>query len=102
MGDAILKYKYTIIAISAAALLVLTACEGKKSLDGHPMDKPPPSAFAPRDSEPVFTEPVVEEENDVEEVAVDAVDEVEEVGADEGEVESEEDEADADEEVDEE
>lgn len=64
--------KYILIAISAAALLVLTACEGKKSLDGHPMDKPPPSAFAPRDSEPVFAEPVIEEENDAEEVAADA------------------------------
>ena len=94
--------KYTIIALSAAALFVLTACEGKKSLDGHPMDKPPPSAFAPRDSEPVFAEPVVDEDNDAEEVAVDVVDEVDEVEADEGEVELEEDEADADEEVDEE
>lgn len=64
--------KYTLIAISAVALLVLTACEGKKSLDGHPMDKPPPSAFAPRDSEPVFAEPVIEEDNDVEEVAAEA------------------------------
>ena len=36
------------------AVLTLTACEGKKSLDGYPMDKPPPSAFAPRDSEPAL------------------------------------------------
>lgn len=108
MGDMILKY--TIIAISAAALLVLTACEGKKSLDGHPMDKPPPSAFAPRDSEPVFVEPAVEEEGDVEEVVVDVIDEAEaeadevaeeeDAEAVEGEAESEEDEdeTDADEE----
>ncbi len=38
--------------LAALAIVALTACEGKKSLDGHPMDKPPPSAFAPRDSEP--------------------------------------------------
>ncbi|PSJ18317.1 hypothetical protein [Nitrosomonas supralitoralis] len=38
----------------AFAVLTLTACEGKKSLDGYPMDKPPPSAYAPRDSEPTF------------------------------------------------
>lgn len=44
-------------------MLVLSACEGKKSLDGHPMDKPPPSAFAPRDSEPVFA-PVIDEKDD--------------------------------------
>ena len=110
MGVMILKY--TIIAISAAALLVLTACEGKKSLDGHPMDKPPPSAFAPRDSEPVFVEPVAEEEGDVEEVVVNDVDEAEaeaeaeadadadeaEAVEDEAEPEEDEDEADADEE----
>ena len=106
MGVMILKY--TIIAISAAALLVLTACEGKKSLDGHPMDKPPPSAFAPRDSEPVFVEPVAEEEGDVEEVVVDDVDEAEadadadadeaEAVEDEAESEEDEDETDADEE----
>ena len=92
--------KYTIIAISAAALLVLTACEGKKSLDGHPMDKPPPSAFAPRDSEPVFVEPVAEEEGDVEEVVVDDVDEAEaeaEAEADADEAEAVEDEAESEE-----
>ena len=45
--------KYSLIA-AALAVVSLTACEGKKSLDGYPMDKPPPSAFAPRDSEPDF------------------------------------------------
>lgn len=46
--------KYAFIA-SILFLLSLTACgEGKKSLDGHAMDKPPPSADAPRDSEPNF------------------------------------------------
>lgn len=45
--------KFSLLA-TAFAVLVLTACEGKKSLDGHPMDKPPPSAFAPRDSEPAL------------------------------------------------
>ena len=84
--------KYTLLAISAAALLVLTACEGKKSLDGHPMDKPPPSAFAPRDSEPAFAEPVIDEGNDTVDVAAD------EVEVNEDEVEAEESNADADEE----
>ena len=45
--------KFSLLA-TAFAILVLTACEGKKSLDGYPMDKPPPSAYAPRDSEPVL------------------------------------------------
>ncbi|MBY0475952.1 MAG: hypothetical protein K2Q13_13015 [Nitrosomonas sp.] len=45
--------KFSPLAIAFAAL-TLTACEGKKSLDGYPMDKPPPSAYAPRDSEPTF------------------------------------------------
>lgn len=40
------------ITLAALAMLGLSACEGKKSLDGYPMDKPPPSAYAPRDSEP--------------------------------------------------
>ena len=44
--------KLSLLAGAAAILLILTACEGKKSLDGYPMDKPPPSAYAPRDSEP--------------------------------------------------
>jgi len=43
-----------LLLVAAFSALTLTACEGKKSLDGHPMDKPPPSAFAPRDSEPVL------------------------------------------------
>lgn len=59
-----MKLKYTLVA-TAAALLALTACEGKKSLDGHPMDKPPPSAFAPRDSEPVFANPPAADEANV-------------------------------------
>lgn len=47
-----MKYTFLVVALTA---LMLTACgEGKKSLDGHPMDKPPPSADAPRDSEPNF------------------------------------------------
>lgn len=46
--------RYTLL-VAALVALTLTACgEGKKSLDGHPMDKPPPSADAPRDSEPNF------------------------------------------------
>jgi hypothetical protein len=40
----------------------LAACEGKKSLDGYPMDKPPPSAYGARDSEPVFSGPVAQED----------------------------------------
>lgn len=40
------------IMLAVLAMLGLSACEGKKSLDGYPMDKPPPSAYAPRDSEP--------------------------------------------------
>jgi hypothetical protein len=46
-------FRFSLLAV-AVAVLILTACEGKKSLDGYPMDKPPPSAYAPRDSEPVF------------------------------------------------
>jgi len=47
--------KYSLTPIAILLLFSLTACgEGKKSLDGHPMDKPPPSADAPRDSEPNF------------------------------------------------
>ena len=45
--------RFSLLAI-VFALLTLAACEGKKSLDGYPMDKPPPSAYAPRDSEPTF------------------------------------------------
>ena len=53
--------KYPLLAVTLAALM-LTACgEGKKSLDGYPMDKPPPSADAPRASEPNFDEIKAEE-----------------------------------------
>ena len=46
--------KYQLLVATMLAL-ALTACgEGKKSLDGHPMDKPPPSADSKRDSEPNF------------------------------------------------
>ena len=61
--------KYPLLAAALAAF-VLTACEGKKSLDGYPMDKPPPSAYGARDSEPVFPDPV-----DQEDEVVDAEDE---------------------------
>jgi hypothetical protein len=43
--------KYPLL-IAAVAALTLTACEYKK----HPMDKPPPSAMAERDSAPKFDE----------------------------------------------
>lgn len=43
--------RFSLVAI-AFAILTLSACEGKKSLDGYPMDKPPPSAYEPRGSEP--------------------------------------------------
>ncbi|SFP79961.1 hypothetical protein SAMN05216419_102038 [Nitrosomonas cryotolerans] len=59
-----MKYSFLVAAL---AIFVLTACEGKKSLDGHPMDKPPPSAFAPRDSEPVFDKSTTDEANVVKE-----------------------------------
>tara|TARA_R110002073_G_scaffold182544_1_gene340796 strand:+ start:754 stop:954 length:201 start_codon:yes stop_codon:yes gene_type:complete len=52
--------KYSLLA-TALVILLLAACEGKKSLDGHPMDKPPPSAYAPRDTEPVLDESVTDE-----------------------------------------
>ncbi|MXS85092.1 hypothetical protein ABO04_03980 [Nitrosomonas sp. HPC101] len=45
-----MKYQYLLIACAAA--LALSACEEKKSLDGHSMEKPPPSAFMERDSSP--------------------------------------------------
>ncbi|MBT3888876.1 MAG: hypothetical protein HOF66_06330 [Nitrosomonadaceae bacterium] len=46
------SYSFLIVALFA---LSLSACgEGKKSLDGHDMEKPPPSADAARDSEPNF------------------------------------------------
>jgi hypothetical protein len=43
--------KYSLLAIVLAAV-TLSACEYKK----HPMDKPPPSAMAERDSAPDFSE----------------------------------------------
>ncbi len=43
------KHMYLFIACTAIAL---SACEEKKSLDGHSMEKPPPSAFMERDSAP--------------------------------------------------
>ena len=47
-----MKYSFFVATLF---VLSLTACgEGKKSLDGHDMEKPPPSADAPRDSEPNF------------------------------------------------
>ncbi len=45
--------KYSLLAIVLAAMtLSLSACEYKK----HPMDKPPPSAMAERESAPNFDE----------------------------------------------
>lgn len=44
-----MKYIYLLIACTTIAL---SACEEKKSLDGHSMEKPPPSAFIERDSAP--------------------------------------------------
>ena len=49
--------KFLLMLMIALVALSLAACEGKKSLDGHPMDKPPPSAYAPRDSEPLLDAP---------------------------------------------
>jgi hypothetical protein len=43
--------KYPLL-VAAVAAFTLTACEYKK----HPMDKPPPSAMAERDSAPKFDE----------------------------------------------
>ena len=43
--------KYSLLAIVLVAL-ALSACEYKK----HPMDKPPPSAMAERESAPDFSE----------------------------------------------
>ena len=73
-----MKYKLLITAITA---LVFTACsEGKKTPDGHAMDNPPPSAYAPSDYE-IFDE----DEHEVTSADEDAADEaeiVEEVIAD--------------------
>ncbi|ALQ50915.1 hypothetical protein [Nitrosomonas ureae] len=54
--------RFSLLAV-VFALLTLAACEGKKSLDGYPMDKPPPSAYAPRDSEPTFDTSDTQEAN---------------------------------------
>ena len=45
---------YSFITITLFALSLTACSEGKKSLDGHDMEKPPPSADAARDSEPNF------------------------------------------------
>jgi len=60
--------KFSLLVVAFAAL-ILTACEGKKSLDGYPMDKPPPSAYAPRDSEPALDETDTKGTNATEESA---------------------------------
>ena len=44
--------KYSLLLAVSLAALTLSACEYKK----HPMDKPPPSAMAERDSAPKFDE----------------------------------------------
>jgi hypothetical protein len=44
--------KYSLLLAVSVAALTLSACEYKK----HPMDKPPPSAMAERDSAPKFDE----------------------------------------------
>lgn len=44
--------KYLSLAVACAALIALGGCEEKKSLDGHSMEKPPPSAYMERDSAP--------------------------------------------------
>lgn len=49
-----MKYMYLFIACTAIAL---SACGEKKSLDGHSMEKPPPSAFMERDSAPDIDNP---------------------------------------------
>jgi len=48
--------KYSFITAILFALSLAACSEGKKSLDGHDMEKPPPSADAPRDSEPDFSD----------------------------------------------
>ena len=61
-----MKYIYLLIACAA---ITLSACEEKKSLDGHSMEKPPPSAFIERDSAPDFdtTEEATEDASSSEE-----------------------------------
>lgn len=49
-----MKYLYLLIA---GAAIALSACGEKKSLDGHSMEKPPPSAFMERDSAPDLDTP---------------------------------------------
>ena len=44
--------KYSLLLAVSLAALTLSACEYKK----HPMDKPPPSAMAERDSATKFDE----------------------------------------------
>lgn len=101
-----MKYKLLITAITA---LAFTACgEGKKTPDGHAMDNPPPSAYAPSDYETFdqddyeatpANEDVTAEAEIVEEGAADEVDDVAEEAEDDGaevndEVEGDEAEAD--------
>ncbi|SFU71053.1 hypothetical protein SAMN05216339_10845 [Nitrosomonas eutropha] len=50
-------FRFSFLAIACAAILALSACEEKKSLDGHSMEKPPPSAFMERDSAPDLDNP---------------------------------------------
>jgi hypothetical protein len=54
-----IKMKYSLLLAVSLAALTLSACEYKK----HPMDKPPPSAMAERDSAPKFDE--LDKEGDV-------------------------------------
>lgn len=53
-------FRYSLLAVACAALLSLSACGEKKSLDGHSMEKPPPSAFMERDSAPDLDSPAEE------------------------------------------
>lgn len=72
-----MKYKLLITAITALAFIACS--EGKKTPDGHAMDNPPPSAYAPSDYE-TFDE-----------------DDYETISADDDEVEDDEAETEADE-----
>lgn len=45
---------YSLLIVTLFTLSLSGCGEGKKSLDGHDMEKPPPSADAARDSEPNF------------------------------------------------
>jgi len=53
-------FRFSLLAVTCAALITLSACEEKKSLDGHSMEKPPPSAFMERDSAPDLSSPAEE------------------------------------------